>query len=151
MTIARIDSALTAFSPARPSRETGPYRPLTGSYAGFADCRVSPAQVVLTIGIEVEAMKKTWLGPNHTDLRKMARTRMDWEGLALPLVLMLTGIVLLIGSWVGVFSLDRIQNLWPGAIIVIGLAEWMRTSGEDESRAASDTFDSGQKKNYHVR
>jgi len=81
----------------------------------------------------------------------MARTRMDWEGLALPLVLMLTGIVLLIGSWVGVFSLDRIQNLWPGAIIVIGLAEWMRTSGEDESRAASDTFDSGQKKNYHVR
>ena len=55
--------------------------------------------------------------------------RTDWESFALPLVLMLTGFVLIVGNWLGVLSLDRVQHLWPGAIIVIGLAELMPKYG----------------------
>lgn len=47
----------------------------------------------------------------------------DWEGLALPIVLMITGLILLGGDYFGMLSLDRIQNLWPLALIVIGVME----------------------------
>ncbi len=47
----------------------------------------------------------------------------DWETIGLAIVLMITGFVLLGGDFVGMLSLDRIQNLWPVAIIAIGLAE----------------------------
>ncbi|MBV9405296.1 MAG: hypothetical protein JO211_08120 [Acidobacteriaceae bacterium] len=47
----------------------------------------------------------------------------DWESIALPIVLMITGIVLLGGDLAGMLSLDRIQNLWPLALVTIGLAE----------------------------
>jgi hypothetical protein len=49
--------------------------------------------------------------------------KQDWEGLALPIILMLTGLVLLAGGGLGVVSLDRIQNLWPSALILVGLSE----------------------------
>ncbi|MGA8028637.1 MAG: hypothetical protein WB992_15950 [Bryobacteraceae bacterium] len=54
--------------------------------------------------------------------------KFDFSSVALPVVLMLTGLVIVGGDWFGVLSLDRIQNLWPGAVIVIGLAElaWTR-------------------------
>lgn len=51
--------------------------------------------------------------------------RHDWESIALPIILMITGFVLLSGDYLGVLSLDRIQNLWPVALITIGLAELM--------------------------
>ncbi len=56
----------------------------------------------------------------------------DWEAVAISIVLMLTGTVLLGGDYLGVLSLDRIQNLWPLAVITIGLAELVsvgRTTG----------------------
>jgi hypothetical protein len=47
----------------------------------------------------------------------------DWEGIALPIVLMMTGLILLGGDYLGMLSLERIQNLWPLALIVIGFVE----------------------------
>jgi hypothetical protein len=47
----------------------------------------------------------------------------DWQTLALPLVLIVTGAILLAGDGFGLLSLDRIQNLWPVAVILIGLAD----------------------------
>ena len=47
----------------------------------------------------------------------------DWQTLALPLVLMITGAILLAGDGFGLLSLDRIQNLWPMAVILVGLAD----------------------------
>ncbi|HEY3936377.1 MAG TPA: hypothetical protein VGL97_03055 [Bryobacteraceae bacterium] len=49
--------------------------------------------------------------------------RRNWEGMALPLVLMVTGLILIAGDHFGLLSLDRIQNLWPMAVILVGLAE----------------------------
>ena len=51
--------------------------------------------------------------------------RTNWTDLGLPLILMLTGVVLTGGDWLGILSLDRIQNLWPVALILIGLLELM--------------------------
>ena len=47
----------------------------------------------------------------------------DWVGIALPIVLIFTGAILVGGDYLGVLSLDRIQNLWPLALIVIGILE----------------------------
>jgi len=47
----------------------------------------------------------------------------DWEGIALPIVLMITGLILLGGDYLGMLSPERIQNLWPLALIVIGFVE----------------------------
>lgn len=54
---------------------------------------------------------------------QMSNWKQDWESIALPVILMLTGLVLIGGSGLGVVSLDRIQNLWPVALILIGLTE----------------------------
>jgi len=53
----------------------------------------------------------------------------DWESIVLPIVLMVTGVVLLGGDYLGVLSLDRIQNLWPVALMTIGLAELVPGTG----------------------
>ena len=47
----------------------------------------------------------------------------DSEGIALPIVLMITGLILLGGDYLGMLSLERIQKLWPLALIVIGFVE----------------------------
>ena len=47
----------------------------------------------------------------------------QWQEIALPIILFLTGVILLGGDWVGVLSLDRIANFWPCAFLVAGLAE----------------------------
>ena len=49
----------------------------------------------------------------------------DWQTLVLPLVLMVTGSILLAGDRFGLLSLDRMQNLWPMAVILVGLADLM--------------------------
>jgi hypothetical protein len=49
--------------------------------------------------------------------------RADWESIAIPVILMITGIVLLGGDFLGFLSLDRIQNLWPAAVIAAGVFE----------------------------
>jgi hypothetical protein len=52
----------------------------------------------------------------------MSNLSKEWQGLALPLVLIVTGAILLAGDGFGLLSLDRIQNLWPVAVILVGLA-----------------------------
>ena len=56
----------------------------------------------------------------------------EFESLALPVVLLLTGLILVGGDRVGILSLDRIQNLWPVALILVGLSDLL-TSGSDDS------------------
>jgi len=58
----------------------------------------------------------------------MSNSKKDWQGLALPVVLIVTGVILLAGDGFGLLSLDRIQNLWPLAVILIGLVGLMPTS-----------------------
>jgi len=58
----------------------------------------------------------------------MSNSKKDWQGLALPFVLIVTGAILLAGDGFGLLSLDRIQNLWPLAVILVGLAGLMPTS-----------------------
>jgi hypothetical protein len=73
---------------------------------------------------------------NYTEFRCR---RTDWEGIAVPLVLMLTGLILIGGDSLGLLSLDRIQNLWPMAMILIGLTELMPLDNANRSRAAKQT------------
>ena len=54
---------------------------------------------------------------------QVSNWKQDWEDIALPIILILTGLVLMGGSGLGVVSLDRIQNLWPIALILVGLSE----------------------------
>jgi hypothetical protein len=46
-----------------------------------------------------------------------------WESLLLPIVLMITGAVLLGADSFGTISLDRVANFWPMAVILVGLVE----------------------------
>lgn len=55
--------------------------------------------------------------------KQIANWKQNWESLALPIILMLTGMVLVTASGFGVVSLDRIQNLWPVALVLVGLSE----------------------------
>ena len=47
----------------------------------------------------------------------------SWQNLAIPIVLLMTGLVLVGGDGMGVLSLERIQNFWPLALIVVGIIE----------------------------
>lgn len=47
----------------------------------------------------------------------------DWEIIAVAIILMVTGFLLLGGDVVGILSLDRIQNLWPVALIAAGVID----------------------------
>lgn len=53
----------------------------------------------------------------------LGRLGNDWQGIVLPVVLMLTGIILVGGDLLGLLSLDSIQNYWPMAVIVVGLTD----------------------------
>ena len=60
----------------------------------------------------------------------------DWESIAIPMVLIATGLVLVGGDLLGILSLDRIQNLWPVAVIAIGFMELIPLRGRRESEIA---------------
>jgi hypothetical protein len=49
--------------------------------------------------------------------------RRHWESLLLPILLMVTGALVLAGADLGLVSLDRVKDLWPAAIILVGLVE----------------------------
>ena len=57
----------------------------------------------------------------------------ELESLALPVVLRVTGLILVGGDRVGILSLDRIQNLWPVALILGGLSDLLTSGSDDES------------------
>ncbi len=56
--------------------------------------------------------------------------RVTWKNLLLPVVLMATGAIVLASADFGLVSLDRVQNLWPAALILVGLVELL---SEDSS------------------
>ncbi len=58
-----------------------------------------------------------------TRSEQISAPKTNWQDLALPMVLLITGIILLGGDWMGLLSLDRIQNLWPVSFILVGLIE----------------------------
>jgi hypothetical protein len=70
---------------------------------------------------------------DRMDMKEFSARRDDWVTIALPIVLMLTGLILMGGDFLGVLSLDRIQNLWPVALIAIGATDLMPVSGGKES------------------
>ncbi|HEX7360565.1 MAG TPA: hypothetical protein VF283_08740 [Bryobacteraceae bacterium] len=59
----------------------------------------------------------------------------DWQSIAIPIILMTTGIALLGGNFLGFLSLARIENLWPAAVIAIGVIELLPWLGR-RSRAS---------------
>lgn len=65
--------------------------------------------------------------------RKQSVSWKQMESIGLPLVLLFTGLILIGGDRIGVLSLDRVQNLWPVALILVGLSDFL-ASGEDTSR-----------------
>jgi hypothetical protein len=66
--------------------------------------------------------------------KKIKDTR--WENLLLPLVLMITGVVLLGADSFGTISLDRVANFWPMAVILVGLVELIPS--EDTTQRAGN-------------
>ncbi len=62
--------------------------------------------------------------------RKRAIWNLGWQGLAVPVVLMLTGVLLVLANGLGLLSFDRIQNLWPAVVILVGLSELTTPGGE---------------------
>ena len=62
----------------------------------------------------------------------------DWQSLAAPLVLILTGLLLMTGDGLGILSLADIQNLWPVALILIGLSEFVTYQVEEQAGTTSN-------------
>lgn len=54
------------------------------------------------------------------DRKQNTSRNTDWEIVGVAIVLIATGLILVGGDLLGLLSLDRIQNLWPAALIVIG-------------------------------
>jgi hypothetical protein len=59
----------------------------------------------------------------------------SWQSLLLPVVLMITGAILLAAVSFGAISLDRLTNFWPMGIILVGLVELV--SPEETKQRAS--------------
>jgi hypothetical protein len=57
------------------------------------------------------------------DTKQITSRYTDWETIAVAIVLMATGFILLGGDLFGLLSLDRIQDLWPVALIAVGLID----------------------------
>ncbi len=65
------------------------------------------------------------------ETKKLNSRRDDWASIALPIVLILTGVILVGGDFLGVLSLDGVQNWWPVALIAIGATELVPVSGRE--------------------
>ncbi len=77
----------------------------------------------------------------------------DWRSISIPIILMITGIVLLGGNFLGFLSLARIENLWPAAVIAIGVIEllpWLEHRSRP-SRARAEIQDSRSRDVRQVR
>ena len=76
-------------------------------------------------------------------LRNLRSRLREMEGLILPAILLLTGLILIGGDHVGILSLDRIENLWPVALILVGLSDLL--TGKDENAPAEQSRRSSSK------
>jgi len=56
----------------------------------------------------------------------------NWESLLPPIVLVAAGALILAAANFGFLSLDRLQDLWPAAIILVGLAELVPDGGQHD-------------------
>jgi hypothetical protein len=79
----------------------------------LADFRMPGAPMVLNIELERKNM-------DHTKYTNVDR---EWQTLAMPVVLILTGLLLITGEGLGILSIVRVENLWPLAVLLIGLSE----------------------------
>ena len=64
------------------------------------------------------------------DTKRITVRTTDWETLGIAIVLLATGLILVGGDLLGWLSLDRIQNLWPAALIVIGMIDLLGHTGQ---------------------
>jgi hypothetical protein len=81
-------------------------------------------------------------------MKRSQKSRISsFETLVLPVVLLLTGLILIGGDRVGILSLDRIQNLWPMALIIVGLSDFLASGDEPAtSRATSVHTTQGERR-----
>ena len=56
-------------------------------------------------------------------LKQIYAPESPWETVAISIVLIVTGTILLGGDYVGLLSLDNVRNLWPLALIAIGVMD----------------------------
>jgi hypothetical protein len=110
---------------------TLPQAAFAGSHAAFADLHVFGERFVLTIDLRLVM-----------DMKQMTSRYTDWETIAIALVLMITGMVLMGGDWAGILSLDKIQNLWPVALIAVGMIDLLSHPDEPRTAAAAINTDS---------
>lgn len=61
------------------------------------------------------------------------RKTSEFEEVAAPVVLLLTGLFLTGGVCLQWLSLDRMQNLWPAALLLSGLVEMVRFNVRERS------------------
>ena len=79
--------------------------------------------------------------------RSQKKQSSSFEALVLPVVLLLTGLILIGGDRVGILSLDRIQNLWPMALIIVGLSDFLASNDEPTtSRATTAVTTRGERR-----
>ena len=67
---------------------------------------------------------------------------LSWQDIALPLILVLTGLILVGGDWLGVLSLDRIADYWPCGVILVALANMTRPTAGERVNASETTSES---------
>jgi hypothetical protein len=65
------------------------------------------------------------------------KIQQSWQSVLLPIVLMLTGAILLGADSLGTISLARVADFWPMAVILVGLAELI-PSEDTQQRAGND-------------
>lgn len=57
----------------------------------------------------------------------------DLEMIAIALIWIATGLILVGGDLFGILSLDRIENLWPLALIMVGAVDFLLQSDRPRS------------------
>jgi len=70
------------------------------------------------------------------DKNQIASRNTDWELIGVAIILIATGFILVGGDLLGMLSLDRIQNLWPAALIVVGMVDLLGQGGRPQASAA---------------
>lgn len=102
--------------------------PLVDNWTHFADFEMPEDAAAITI----ETGKRTM---DHNRYKTVDR---DWQSLAVPVVLILTGLLLVTGEALGLLSGVRIENLWPIAVLLIGLGELQPDLAENRKETQRD-------------
>ena len=57
----------------------------------------------------------------------------DLETVAIAVIWIVTGLILVGGDLFGILSLDRIANLWPLALIMVGAVDFLQQNDRPQS------------------